>query len=129
MDLVQQLMKALGIDESQAQGGAGLVLNFAKDKLSDGDFGKISELIPGVDDLLKAAPEGDGGGLMGAVSGLASSMGGGLGKLGGLAELASGFKGLGLDGDKIPQFVQVVLNFVQEKGGDTLKSLLAGVLK
>jgi len=52
----------------------------------------VEAAVPGVGDLLSAAPES--GGLGGALGGLAPAAGGGAGKLGGLA---AGFSNLGLD--------------------------------
>ncbi len=124
MELVEMLTQNLGIEKNQAEGGAGLLLKLAKDKLGSDDFAKVAEHIPGVDGIIGGAPSG---GLMGAVGGLASKLGGG--DLAGLAGLAGGFKGLGLDGDMIGKFLPIILSFVQSKGGDTVKNLLAGVLK
>jgi hypothetical protein len=76
---------------------------------------------------LGAAPAS--GGLAGVVGGLASKLGGGAGKLGSLASLAGGFKDLGLDSSMVGKFIPIILSFVQSKGGDSIKSLLAGVLK
>ena len=67
--------------------------------------------------------------MAGALGGLASSLGGGAGKLGDLASLAGGFSKLGLDSDMVGKFIPVILSFVQAKGGDTIKNLLGGVLK
>jgi len=80
-----------------------------------------------MEDLLGAAPES--GGLAGMVGGLASKIGGGAGKLGSLASLAGGFKGLGLDSGMVGKFIPIILSFVRSKGGDSIKNLLAGVLK
>ncbi len=126
MELLEMLTSQLGISEKQAKGGSGLILKLVKDKLSGGEFNQIAEAIPGVQGLIAAAPES--GGLMNALSGLAASLGLG-GKLGNLASLASGFKGLDMDTAMIGKFVPIVLSFAQEKGGDTVKNLLEKVLK
>lgn len=130
MELMQLLTQNLGVSEEQAQGGAGLLFKLAKDKLGDGDFQQVASAVPGIDGLMDAAPSG-GGGLMGALGGIASSLGvgGGGGKLGGLASLAGGFSKLNLDSGMVGKFIPVILSFVQSKGGDTVKNLLAGVLK
>lgn len=139
MELIQQLVSNLGVNEGQAKGGAGLLFNLAKDKLGAGEFQQLADKIPAVKDLLGAAPAPStaasaGGGMMGALGGLASSLGaGGLGgKMGGLenlANLASGFSQLGLSPDMIGKFVPIVLSFVQNQGGDSMKGLLEKVLK
>ena len=138
MELIQQLVSSLGVNEDQAKGGAGLLFNLAKDKLGAGDFQQITDKIPGVSDLLGAAPTQSaaasaGGGLMGALGGAAAALGAGglgdkLGGLGDLASLASGFSQLGLSSDMIGKFAPVVLSFVQSQGGDSLKGLLEKVL-
>ena len=133
MELIQQLVSNLGINEDQAKGGAGLLFNLAKDKLGGGDFQQLTNAIPAINNLLKAAPEsGAGGGLMGALGGAASAFGGLGGKmegLGNLAQLAGGFSQLGLSADMVGKFVPIVLSFVQNQGGDSLKGILEKVLK
>ena len=131
MELIGLLTQGLGVNEDQAKGGAGLIFQLAKQQLGDGDFAQVADAVPGLDNLLGAAPQ-EGGGVMGAIGGLAGALGGGggtLGKLAGLASLASGFEQLGLNSDMIGQFVPIILSFVQNKGGDNIKELLAGVLK
>ena len=138
MELIQQLVSNLGVNEEQAKGGAGLLFNLAKDKLGAGDFQQLTDKIPGVSDLLGAAPApsaaaSTGGGMMGALGGVAASLGaGGLGDkmegLGDLANLASGFSQLGLSSDMVGKFVPVVLSFVQNQGGDSMKGLLEKVM-
>lgn len=127
MEILNLLTDQLGVTEEQAKGGVGAIFNLAKEKLGDADFGKIAEAVPGMADLLGAAPASDG--LAGVIGGLASKLGGGAGKLGSLASLAGGFKGLGLDSGMVEKFIPIVLSFVQSKGGDSIKNLLAGVLK
>jgi len=138
MELIQQLVSSLGVNEDQAKGGAGLLFNLAKEKLGAGEFQQLSDKIPGVSDLLGAAPAPSaaasaGGGMMGALGGVASSLGAGglgdkLGGLGNLANLASGFSQLGLSSDMVGKFVPVVLSFVQNQGGDSMKGLLEKVM-
>ena len=128
MELLEQLTQSLGVQEDQAKGGAGLIFNLAKEKLSEGDFSSLAGAVPGIGDLISAAPQ-SGGGLSGALGGLTSGLGGGLGKLAALASLAGGFKDLGLDSEMIGKFVPVILSFVQSKGGDSVKKLLENVLQ
>ena len=138
MELINQLVSSLGVNEDQAKGGAGLLFNLAKEKLGSGEFQQLADKIPGVSDLLGAAPAPSGaasagGGMMGALGGVASSLGAGglgdkLGGLGNLANLASGFSQLGLSSDMVGKFVPVVLSFVQNQGGDSMKGLLEKVM-
>ncbi len=127
MELLNLLTQNLGINEDQAKGGAGMLFNLAKEKLSGDEFSKVADAVPGMDNLLGAAPK-SGGGIMGAIGGLTSALGGDS-KLGNLASLASGFSKLGLDSGMIGKFLPIILSFVQSKGGDQIKDLLAKVLK
>lgn len=128
MELIEELTKNLGVSETQAKGGAGLIFNLAKDKLGSDGFSKVSSAVPGIDTMMEAAPASKGGAL-GALGGLASGFGGKAGGLGALAGLAGGFSKLGMDGSMISKFVPVILSFVKGKGGDAPKGILEKVLK
>ena len=127
MELIELLTKNLGVEEGQAKGGAGLLFNLAKEKLGEGDFSQLAQHVPGIDDLIGSAPKS--GGLGAALGGIASSLGGGASKLGSIAGIASGFSDLGLDSGMLGKFIPVILSFVQEKGGSSVKDLLEKVLK
>lgn len=126
-ELIAELVKNLGVQQNQAQGGAGLLFKLAQDKLG-GDFSKVAQALPGVQDLIKAAPES--GGAAKLFSGLAGALGGG--KAAGLADLgalAAGFSQLKLDSGMIAKFVPIILNFARSKGGAELVGLLSKVLQ
>lgn len=127
MELLQDIVKQLGVSEDQAKGGAGMIFNLLKNKLGPDEFGKVSELLPEMDDLLSAAPEP--GGIAGAIGNIASAFGEKAGHLGDLTALTSGFKSLDLDSGMVAKFIPIVLSFVKGKGGDGLGKLLEGVLK
>lgn len=121
------LTQKLGISDEQAKGGSGLLFKLAKEKLGADDFCKVASAVPGISNLLSAAPKSDG--LTDAIGGLASSLGGGAGNLGNLASLAGGFKKLDLDSGMVGQFIPIILSFVQAKGGDTVMALLKIAMK
>lgn len=127
MELIQQLTQSLGVDESQAKGGAGLIFKMAQEKLGDGEFAQLAGAVPAVSNLIGEAPTG-GGGLAGAIGGLTGAMGSS-GNLANIAALAGGFSQLGLNPGMASKFVPVILSFVQNQGGDQVKNILAGVLK
>lgn len=132
MELVQQLVSNLGVQEDQAKGGAGLILKLAQDKLGGGEFSQIAGVIPGADALLGAAPEqSGGGGMMGALGGMAAGMMGGEqgSALGSLMSLAGGFSQLGMNGDMVTKFFPIILNFVQQKGGAEVAGILSKALQ
>jgi hypothetical protein len=125
-ELIGQLTSQLGVNADQAKGGAGLIFGLVKKKLSEGDFGKVTEALGNVDGMIEAAPEP--GGAAGLLGGLASAIGGKAGGAGALASLAGGFKSLGIDADMVAKFVPIILAFAQSKGGDIVKQLLQKVL-
>jgi len=127
MELISQLVESLGISEEQATGGAGALFNMAKSAMGDGDFSKLTDAIPDVSNLLESAPESGGGGVLGALGGMASSLGIGGGKASGLASLAGSFSSLDMDAGMVGKFVPVVLNYVKSMGGDTVSSLLGNI--
>jgi hypothetical protein len=120
MELIDQLTKNLGVNETQAKGGAGLLFKLAKDKLGSSDFSKISSAVPDVNSLISAAPA-SGGGILG---GIGKMFGGG-----GLAGLTGGFTKLGLDSGMVGKFAPIIISFVGSKGGDGVKAILEKVLK
>ena len=126
MELIQMLTSQLGVSETQAKGGAGLLFKLAKQNLGSNDFGTITNTVPETEELISAAPES--GGRSGLLGGLASSLGGS-GQLGNLASLAGGFKDLNMDSGLVAQFIPIVLSFVQSKGGGLAKNLLEKALK
>lgn len=125
MNLVEQTIQKLGVSKEQAEAGLGLILKLAKEKLGT-DFSQVSNVIPEANHLVNAAPSEEksaGGGLLGM---LVDKVG--LGGLGKLADLAASFQKLGLDMDKLQEFVKTILAFVESKGGTVVKDLLNKVL-
>ena len=126
--LVDLLIQKLGVTEAQAQGGAGALFNLAKQTLSPQEFGQVAETVPEMDSLLKAAPETSGS--FSDMVGQGSSLlgGGSTEQLEGAAGLASAFSQLGLSPEMVNKYIPVVLDYVQSKGGETVKNLLASAL-
>lgn len=124
MGLVELLTSQLGVTKSQAEGGAGSIFQLAKQKLSVKDFSSVAKAVPGIDQMLGAAPK---------VEGSASSLGKissmmGSSQLGGAAGLTSSFEKLGLSGDMVGKFTPIILDYVKNKGGEQVMSLLKGAL-
>ena len=122
-ELVNDLTKGLSVTPQQATGGAGALFRVAKSQLSATDFSKISAVVPGMSSFLKAAPSTSGGS---GLSGLTSSL---PGSVGGLASAATAFQKLGLSPSMVQQFIPILTNFLQAKGGSGVASLLSGALK
>lgn len=136
MQLIDDLVSQLGVSNEQAEGGAGLLFQLAKEKLGGDDFAQVAGLIPGIDDLIGKAPSAEaeasqGGSILGAIGGVAESLGLGdiADKLGDLAEVAGGFSKLDLDTDMISKFATLILGFVKEHGGEAVEAILKNVFK
>jgi len=127
MELIQQITQQLGVSDQQAKGGVGLILDMVKSKVGGDEFSQVSSAIPEAGELISAAPKKVG--VTNALSGMVSNITGKNSGLGNLADLAGGFSSLDLDSDMIGKFLPVILSFVQSKGGDTVKNIIAGVLK
>lgn len=125
-DLVQTVVKQVGVTEDQAKGGSGLLLNYAKNNLKAEEFQKVTGAVPEVSGLATSGAElqKKSGGAMGALGG-----GGGLGAAIGLASLAGPFKSLGMSPDMVGKMAPVVLDYTKTKGGAEVGSILGKVLK
>lgn len=132
MGLVKALTGQLDVTEKQATGGAGALFNMAKGLLSETDYGKVVGAVPGIGDLIKAAPD------ISAASSRASDKISGLTQgLGAVTDAVDNaqkyaavyeqFKSLGLDTEMVSQFVPVILSFVKSTGGKTVMNILKSV--
>lgn len=128
-ELAGLLAQQLGISPVQAMGGAGSIFSVAKQAMSPGNFGLVSNSVPGMSQLLAATPSlaGSAGGAGGLMGQAASAFGGG-NSLGQMAMLASSFQNLGLNTGMINQFIPVILQYVQSQGGPSTMGLLQGAL-
>jgi hypothetical protein len=112
-DPIAELANKTGISVDQAKKGLGAVLAVCKDKLPAEVYSKMESAVPGADDAVRAAEAGheeSGGGILGAVSGLAGKIFGG-----GASALVSKLSGLGLSADQLKGFLANVLAFFKSK--------------
>jgi hypothetical protein len=126
--LVGILVQQLGISPQQATGGAGSIFSLAKQSMSPASFGQVSNAVPGMGQLLAAAPALGGsttgtGSLMGSA---ASALGGS--SLGNMAALAGSFQSLGMGSGMMNQFLPIILQYVQGTGGSSTMGLLQSAL-
>ena len=124
-ELIDQLTQGLGVNASQAEGGAAVLFKAAKDKLGGPEFDKLLGGVPGLGDLMKKAPA-SGGGLGGMLGGLAGAMGGNAGLI---ATIVGGFGKLGLTTDHAKKFVPVILEFLKTKVSPDVISKLEKTLR
>ena len=124
MGLINLLSSQLGVTKTQAEGGAGSIFQLAKQKLSVEDFSSIAKAVPGIEQMMGAAPKVEGS--SSTLGGISSMMGSN--KLAGMAGLESSFEKLGLSGDMVGKFTPIILDYVKNKGGEHAMNLLKGVL-
>jgi len=125
VNLIERLMEELGVTRQQAEGGAGLLLEFAQKKLDGDRFVEVADSIPAISDIIGKAPRGEiamGRPLWVFFSRL-------FGGLGGLYVLAAAFDGLGLDKKQLRKFVEVLLGHFRERGGERVEGYLGSVLR
>ncbi len=125
MELIELLIKNLGITHTQAVGGAGLIFQVAKEKLDGSDFAEIAKHVTGIEDILAAAPKS--GGLLGSLGGLASGLGGGE-KLALMTKLAGGFSKLELGSDMAMKFFPVIESYLREKDDEAVNEIIDKVV-
>src|SRR6185369_1163270 len=78
-ELVGNLTKELSITPEQAIGGSGALFGLAQSRLKPEEFAKVSDVVPGMDGLLKAAPKQASAGGLGAMTKALPGEAGGLG--------------------------------------------------
>ncbi|MEW8562152.1 MAG: hypothetical protein B6D72_07375 [gamma proteobacterium symbiont of Ctena orbiculata] len=123
--LLDSLTGQLGITSEQAAGGAGALFNLAKSRLPSEEFSQIAAVVPEVDKLIADAPalaESSGGAA--AVANLL----GGEGSIAGIASLANAFNELGLSADMIGNFTPIILEYLQQAGGNSVMEIMKGAL-
>ena len=127
LELVELLVKNLGITTQQAEGGAGSIFNAAKQDMGVEDFKKVTTAMPEVEPLMAAAPKIEkGSGTLGGISSMLSKDTGSLGKM---ANLYDSFSKLGLSEDMVGQFIPLISDYAKSKGGETVSNLLKTALQ
>lgn len=127
--LTELLMNRVGVTQTQAQGGAGALLQIAKSKMQGEAFSRLGQSVPGIQGLLGAAPALQQPSALGGIAGQLSSipaLSGGT--VGNLLSAASAFQQLGMSPAMIQQFVPVVVDYVKANAGDGLSSALSSAL-
>ena len=126
LGLVDLLTSQLGINKDQASGGAGSIFQLAKQNLNVEDFSSVAKAVPGIDQMMGAAPKVEGS--SSTLGGISSMLGSKSKKVGGIAGLTGSFEKLGLSGDMVDKFIPIILDYVKKSGGENVMSLLKGAL-
>jgi hypothetical protein len=126
-ELVQSLSKEIGATPEQAAGAAGALFGIAKSRLKEDEFAEVSQAVPGMSSLLKAAPKT--GGSSNPLSTAGGAVSQAVGTAGALGPAASAFSQLGLKPEMVTKAIPILTSFVSKTGGANVASLLAGALK
>ena len=118
-DFIGSVTEKLGVDESVATNVTSNAMSWLKDNIGGDLFSNLSAKVEGANDMAETGSsdvDDGGGGLMGSIGGLASNLMGG--------DDAGGIAGLlgksGLSMDKVPEYGQMLMNFIKEKCGDQI---------
>jgi hypothetical protein len=129
-ELIGQLAKQLGASHQQAMGAAGALFGLARTKLQAAEFSRISAVVPGMSQMLDAAPKAAPPATPTGTTGLAQAGAAALGgPAGGLASVAGAFNKLGLKPEQVAAAASVVTSYVSKVGGPALGNLFSGALK
>lgn len=108
-DLIATLARQLDVTDTQARGGAALVLGAARDKLGTATFDTALGVLPGMQALLAAAPKPKGMGRL--FGGVANAVGGNRAAM--IAQVLSGFGQLGMNASQAQAFVPIIVEHLR----------------
>jgi uncharacterized protein (DUF2267 family) len=112
-ELLTELASKVGISPEQAKKALGALLAAIKEHIPSEQFARLSQAVPGADDMMAAADAEHGsGGVLGAVAGAIGKMFGGGGAM---AVVADKLGHLGLSPDQIKNFVCQALAFLKSR--------------
>ncbi len=121
-ELIQQIVNKVGLDDSVAKSAVGNIFQFIRGQVGDADFGAIAEKLPGIDGLIPGAAAtpgaGGGGGLLGSITKMASSVVGG--EAGAGIDLMSNLSNLGVTKEQGLLLVQTIYSFLRDNVGPEL---------
>lgn len=120
--LTDVLVSQLGVSRQQALGGAGAIFQAAKARMAPQAFNNLSQSVPGMSEMLAAAPQ-----LRGPLSGSASVPPGN-GTVDSMTSLAASFQQLNLPQSMVNQFIPVVVDYVRNASGPMTANLLQSAL-
>ncbi len=123
--LTEFLMKGAGVTQTQAQGGAGALLQLAQSKMQAGEFAQLEQAIPNLQNLLNAVPALQ---QPSTVSNLAKLAGNSGGTVSNLLTVVSVFQQLGISPAQMQQFLPLLLDYVNTTQGSTLATLLGSAI-
>lgn len=128
-EIIASISRSLNLSESAVRSGAGIILNFLKEKVSATDFDQLLQQFPGAADLLSSAPAAGAAGSGGLLGGLLGKAGGLLGgNLSGAAEAVGALQQAGVPLDKAVPLLKEFLSQARTVAGpDAIDTILSKV--
>lgn len=127
ISLTDILVSQLNVSQQQALGGAGALFQLAKGNMNPQAFSTLSQSVPGMNNMLQAAPSISSP-MSNLAGGLSSLMGDANNTLGTMASLAASFQTLNLSPDMVGQFIPIVTEYVRNTSGQVVADLLQSAL-
>jgi hypothetical protein len=129
-DLLNDLASKSGISLDQAKSGMGALLSALKGGLPAESFSKVSEAIPGSEEMMNEGAEApkESSGMLGSIAGMAKKLVGGGGAVGGAGAVLSKLSGAGFSMEQVQKFMANVLAFLKSKLPADVMGKITGML-
>ena len=127
-DIATELAGKCGISLDAARKGLGAVLGFFKSKLPTESFAKVSEAVPGADNMMATVEDTEkqgSGGVIGAVKGAIGKVFGG----GGAAGLVAKLGNTGMTSEQVQGFIPNVMDVLKNRLPENVMSQVTGLLQ
>lgn len=105
--LTKELMQQFGVNQRQAEAGAGSLFQLAKTKMSAEDFTALTDAVPEVPHLMTVAPP-------------PSPLGG--------AGMTATFLEIGMKPEMVKNFIPTIVQYVESSGGSAVAAALKSAL-
>ncbi len=127
-ELVDMLVSKLGVNNTQASAGVGVILNYLKSQVSTKDFDVVSDGLDGAGDYMKAAEEA-GAYKENKVSKFGKTVSSATNTATGLVgSTTSAFSNLGLKTENVTQYLDVMVSYLKEKGSTEAVKILQNLV-
>lgn len=125
LDMIPLLTSSLAVNKSQAEGGLGSLLGYAKEQLSSTESSQLSSALPGLETLIGMAPTVEAKNeQQSGIGGLLSTAAQYNDSLKGVDQLNQQFQALGLKPEMIGKFANTAMQYLKSSQGQQAGALL-----
>lgn len=122
--LVNMLTNGLNVNNEQAAGGMGAILNYVKNNVSKEQFNQLAKSLPGVEGLVSQMPDISKLGTSEGLSGLLDKAAEYSDSLKSINDVKRQFEALGLKPEMITNFIASAQQYLDTKEGQQAKQVL-----